>query len=193
LGACSSQTALARRISETHPSTCVAILGQPGWSHKYSVSASSRPSGFVRPVFMVTAGMENPPTASSFITVNYLTSRGILRKLVFVAPTEVIRSTALAGRSGPRSAQVPLLPPVSPVKHPATSTSNVTGRDPNHTGAWRTHPLSTYPHIAIARPALVSADPDVSSTRSVANHTHSNRRRRHDANHSLRNSHSRKK
>ena len=53
-GACSLQTAATRRSSVTHPSTCVAILGQPGWSQRYSVSNSSCPSGVVSPVLIVT-------------------------------------------------------------------------------------------------------------------------------------------
>jgi hypothetical protein len=53
-GACSLQTAATRRSSVTHPSTWVAILGQPGWSQRYSVSNSSCPSGVVSPVLIVT-------------------------------------------------------------------------------------------------------------------------------------------
>ena len=54
LGTCSSQTSATTPTSLTHPSTWVAILGQPDWSQRYSMSASSRPSGVVRPVLIVT-------------------------------------------------------------------------------------------------------------------------------------------
>lgn len=62
LGACSSQTMTTSDSSLTLPSACVATLGQPWWSQKYSVSTSSRPSAVVRPVLIVTCGMVNPLT-----------------------------------------------------------------------------------------------------------------------------------
>ena len=140
---------------------------------------------------MVIAGMRSPPTESSSLLSD---ESGTFAKISFVAPTEVIRSAALAERSGGREVSpVLLLPPIPFVKHPAASASHVVGCDPNHAGAWRAHPLSSYPDIAIACPALVSADPDVSSTGGVANHSNPNRRRRRYANQSLCNSHSRKK
>ena len=60
-GACSSQTTAAKRTSITRPSTWVAILGQPEWSHMNSVSSSSPPSGLMRPVLIVTCGMDKSP------------------------------------------------------------------------------------------------------------------------------------
>jgi len=60
LGACSSHTTALRPTSCTHPSNWVAILGQPGWSQRYSISCSSRPSASVKPVLIVTWGIENP-------------------------------------------------------------------------------------------------------------------------------------
>ena len=36
------------------------MFGHPEWSHMNSVSSSSSPSGVIRPVLMVTCGMDNP-------------------------------------------------------------------------------------------------------------------------------------
>ena len=57
---CSWQTAADIPISLIHPNTCVAMFGQPGASQRYSVSASSRPSGAKTPVLIVTRGIEPP-------------------------------------------------------------------------------------------------------------------------------------
>jgi hypothetical protein len=54
---CSLQTAEVIPSSFRHPSTSVAIFGQSGESHKYSVTHSSRPSGVFIPVFIVIWGM----------------------------------------------------------------------------------------------------------------------------------------
>lgn len=168
----------------------MAKLGQPGWSQIYSVSDSSRPSRVSRPVFIVTAGMGSPPTASSLLLCNEL---GIFARL-----SSGFRTRYFGRRIGRktvrwRDAQVGLLSPVPFIKDPAPISSHVAGRYPNDTGAWRTHPLSSYPHISITIPTLISANPNVSSARRVADYTDSNRRGWSDANHGLRNSDSRRK
>jgi hypothetical protein len=62
---CSWQTAADIPISLIHPNTCVAMFGQPGASQRYSVSASSRPSGAKRSVLIVTRGID-PPASDAF-------------------------------------------------------------------------------------------------------------------------------
>jgi hypothetical protein len=97
LGACSLQTAATAPTSLTHPSTWVAILGQPGWSQKYSLSSSSCPSGVVRPVLIVTCGMKNPPNSIFTLSLGYRA----LAQVTFVL------GTSDAGRG--RKAHVTLL------------------------------------------------------------------------------------
>ncbi len=63
------------------------------------------------------------------------------------------------------------------MKHPAASASNPTGRHPNDTGTRRTNPPPSYPHIAVAIPTLVSANPDISWVGSYSNYPYSDRRR----------------
>jgi hypothetical protein len=75
------------------------------------------------------------------------------------------------------------LAPVSFVIHPSAPASAVTGSNPNYAGTWRTNPLSSYPHISVAIPALVSSNPHVSWSGCDSNHPNSDRRRRRDANH----------
>jgi hypothetical protein len=55
---CSLQTAEEMPSSLEHPSTSVAIFGQSGQSHQYSLTLSSFPSGPLRPVLIVILGKE---------------------------------------------------------------------------------------------------------------------------------------
>ena len=81
-----------------------------------------------------------------------------------------------------------LLAPGSLIKYPAASASDPTGRHPNDTRTWRTNPPTRYPHIAVAIPTLVSADPDISWVGSYSNHSYSDRRRWRNPNYRLCNS-----
>ena len=93
-GACSSQTTAAKRTSLTGPSTWVAMLGQPKWSHMYSVSSSSPPSGVMRPVLIVTCGMNKSPSI-------YLMLRGQFR------PLQPPRTTQFASGAEPTTTASP--------------------------------------------------------------------------------------